>query len=432
MVKLLEIRALLRAYYQKFQLIVDPVLKFLAAFITFRAINNMLGYETRLTGFGVVFLISLLCAFVPSAVTVFLAMAVSLIHIFAINPILSILALLIFGILYLLFLRYTPQYGFVVIAIPVLYSVHMPYLIPLLAGIFASPVTVLSSTCGVAVLYLFRIMKEQAALHSDVALQDALAVYIDAFEQIIACKQILIVSAIFAVVIITVYVIRRLKMEYASEIALLAGGVVNVFGFLICNLRFGLAEEIGGMLLGTFLSLIVAFIALMFKRVLDYTAVENVQFEDDDYYYYVKAVPKIGIVIPERTIKQITDDSPEEDAELEELLDEITGEVTFAPRKGAVNRSKNRISKLLHAHKMELHVSKEWEELMENENRTADEPARPQSQRKSPENERKGAVLIKDDAPGNEETQEEGFLGLNDLLSSQREEKESEEENSDN
>ena len=30
---------------------------------------------------------------------------------------------------------------------------------------------------------------------------------------------------------------------------------------------------------------------------MDYTRTEKVQFEDDDYYYYVKAVPKIKVTV---------------------------------------------------------------------------------------------------------------------------------------
>ena len=37
----------------------------------------------------------------------------------------------------------------------------------------------------------------------------------------------------------------------------------------------------------------------------DYSRVERVQFEDDEYYYYVKAVPKMTFVTPERTVKKI-------------------------------------------------------------------------------------------------------------------------------
>ena len=46
------------------------------------------------------------------------------------------------------------------------------------------------------------------------------------------------------------------------------------------------------------------------KRVLDYTAIEHVQFEDDDFYYYVKAVPKIKISMTNHNIRVL---SPEDD-----------------------------------------------------------------------------------------------------------------------
>jgi len=47
------------------------------------------------------------------------------------------------------------------------------------------------------------------------------------------------------------------------------------------------------MILGTVISMLLVFVAQFFRVVLDYTSVEHVQFEDDDYYYYVKAVPKV-------------------------------------------------------------------------------------------------------------------------------------------
>ena len=38
----------------------------------------------------------------------------------------------------------------------------------------------------------------------------------------------------------------------------------------------------------------------------DYSRTEYVQFEDDEYYYYVKAVPKIAVAKPSKTVKKIT------------------------------------------------------------------------------------------------------------------------------
>ena len=37
----------------------------------------------------------------------------------------------------------------------------------------------------------------------------------------------------------------------------------------------------------------------------DYSRAENVQFEDDEYYYYVKAVPKVILSRPKKTVKKI-------------------------------------------------------------------------------------------------------------------------------
>ena len=50
-----------------------------------------------------------------------------------------------------------------------------------------------------------------------------------------------------------------------------------------------------------------ALVFQFFRLALDYTAVERVQFEDDDYFYYVKAVPKINLAVPERSVKKISE-----------------------------------------------------------------------------------------------------------------------------
>ena len=37
----------------------------------------------------------------------------------------------------------------------------------------------------------------------------------------------------------------------------------------------------------------------------DYSRTEYAQFEDDEYYYYVKAIPKNVIAEPKKTVKKI-------------------------------------------------------------------------------------------------------------------------------
>ena len=52
---------------------------------------------------------------------------------------------------------------------------------------------------------------------------------------------------------------------------------------------------------------------------LDYTGAVSLQFEDDEYYYYVKAVPKLKVAIKERQITRI---NPKEDESQTDNLQE--------------------------------------------------------------------------------------------------------------
>jgi hypothetical protein len=58
--------------------------------------------------------------------------------------------------------------------------------------------------------------------------------------------------------------------------------------------------------MGVFLSLIIELLVEFFCFMVDYTRIENVQFEDDDYYYYVKAVPKVSVSDSLRIVKTIS------------------------------------------------------------------------------------------------------------------------------
>ena len=60
---------------------------------------------------------------------------------------------------------------------------------------------------------------------------------------------------------------------------------------------------------------LIAFIIIAFVLSMDYKHTENVQFEDDDYYYYVKAIPKTKIAAPDRKVRSITGKGAKEAAE---------------------------------------------------------------------------------------------------------------------
>lgn len=350
MMGLLEVRAQIKNIYQRFQMIIDPVLKFVVGLLVFTQVNSQLGYDERFAKTSIVVLLSLISAVTPLAVLVFLVLALVLVHVLFASKFLALFVLFVFIILYCLFLRFTPRMGLAVVAIPVLAPLNLHYVVPMYLGLTKSPLSILPSICGVFLYHLFAVIKAAAARQVEMTMDDVIQLYTDVVDEIMKNTQMLITIFVFALVIITVYCVRKLSFEYAFEISVLAGMVVNILAFLIADLRFDVSVNVLILILMSILSAAIVLVANFFKRLLDYTAVERVQFEDDDYYYYVKAVPKINISMPKLDVKHINSkkDEPEqpdegtyeEDYEEEDYERDIRPSARPAGRNFAAGRDK--------------------------------------------------------------------------------------------
>ena len=118
-------------------------------------------------------------------------------------------------------------------------------------------------------------------------------------------KDLLLTIVVFAVVLIITHVIYRLSVEYSWYAAIIVGGLFEIILFLVGNVVLNASISIGEILLGSICAVIIAVVAQFFKTVVDYSRVENTQFEDEEYYYYVKAVPKIVMTKQQKNVKKI-------------------------------------------------------------------------------------------------------------------------------
>ena len=53
-------------------------------------------------------------------------------------------------------------------------------------------------------------------------------------------------------------------------------------------------------------SIVIALIIQFLYNVIDYTREETFEFEDEEYYYYVRAIPKVSVEEEEFNVTQIT------------------------------------------------------------------------------------------------------------------------------
>lgn len=304
MTQLLVLRERIKKFYQKYDLYINPAVKFLVALLVFIVLNNKLGYDSRLGRVPILLGLSVVCAFTPASVIVIIAAAFTIIQIYANSMFLAFLSVIILLIIYLLFVRFTPKQGYVLLAVPVLYMLNIPYAVPILLGLVATPLSIIPMSCGVFIYYYFNVIQQVATSTAGRnSIDDIMALYKTVVDGIIGNEFMLLTICIFAVVLLLTYFLRNLQANYAFEISIASGGVATIILFLVGDLVIDSSELIFKMIIGTILSCIIVYIVQFFRVTLEYSRVERVQFEDEQYYYYVKAVPKMNVTTPEMNVK---------------------------------------------------------------------------------------------------------------------------------
>ncbi len=94
-----------------------------------------------------------------------------------------------------------------------------------------------------------------------------------------------------------------MEVDYAWTLAIISGMIIEIAGLFVGYLVLGINGKTVVMLAGSIGSMLIAFILQFLFMNLDYARTERVQFEDDDYYYYVKAVPKKMVSVRDVQVK---------------------------------------------------------------------------------------------------------------------------------
>ncbi|MBR1693091.1 MAG: hypothetical protein IJ711_10040 [Lachnospiraceae bacterium] len=306
MTTLLELRENLRNFYSKYEIYITPFLKFLLAVICLYAINLNLGYMSRLGNPVIVLVVALMCSFLPFNLIVIVSAMFVLAHLYALSLESAVVALALFLLLFLLYFRFVPKDTLVVLLLPLAFACRIPYLVVFAIGLVGTPVSVISVACGVIVYYLIDFIRTNASAISSLEADNAIGKFRFIIDGMLGNKPMLVMIVAFGITVLIVYLLRRLSVDYAWTIALVAGSVTNIVLLLVGDLMFDTKVSIAPVLFGTVISFLLCKVFQFFVFNVDYTRTEYVQFEDDEYYYYVKAVPKNSVPKQKKTVKKIT------------------------------------------------------------------------------------------------------------------------------
>ena len=82
-----------------------------------------------------------------------------------------------------------------------------------------------------------------------------------------------------------------------GRISIITGGVAYVFIMLVGSFGMNLNATVAmvPLLICTIAAVLLALVLEFFAFGGDYSRAERLEYEDDEYFYYVKAVPKVAV-----------------------------------------------------------------------------------------------------------------------------------------
>lgn len=300
MMVLLEIKEYLKLFYAKFDVYIVSVAKFLLTLIALNMVNSDLGYMDKLTGTPIVLLVSLVCALLPWGTSAAVMALFMVGHFYEVSLELAGVALVILLIMFCLYIRFGNGDSVYMVLTFVLFSMNIPYVMPIIAGLAGGMVTAVPVGFGVILYYLVQFVNGNATALTSTGTDDMLVKFKFIIDSMINNRQMFLFIVAFALTIILVYIIRKLAIDFAWLVAVGAGAIVDAMILLIGEFMLDITITAGGIILGTFLAIVIGIVLQFFLFAVDYRRAEKVKFEDDDYVYFVKAVPKINVKLSKK------------------------------------------------------------------------------------------------------------------------------------
>lgn len=301
------IRERMQELYSRYSIVADKAVQFILAVMTFYIINNNVGFMKTLASPVVTLALAVIATFFPPIITVILATVLILVHMYSVSIAALIVTALIFLVMYIFYLRFTPKMAIVVLLTPLAFVLKIPVVIPISCALLLSPISMVAVGCGTVVYYMMAYMKKAASSMKGEALKGVMGQIGKYAKQVFQNKELWIVLVAFIICTLVVYTLRKQAIAHAWTIAVVIGVVVNIIVVAIGDVAMGVHASYGSLIIGSIGAAIVGVVLELFFFSVDYSRSENLQYEDDEYYYYVKAVPKIVVSTPEKTVKRINE-----------------------------------------------------------------------------------------------------------------------------
>ena len=289
---LLVLRERFKQIYVSHSLLVRKGAQFLLALLVFNLINSNIGFMKMASSVLCTVGLAVVCTFLPLAVMTAAATVLIVAHLYTLFMPIAGVTVILFLLMYIFYFRFTPEKSWLILLTVVAFGMKIPLVIPVIFGLLGTTVWIVPASCGILVYYLLYLIKASATALKGTDGTTMISTLTNFTKQFVGYQEMWVM--LFAVVI-GILVVNGIK----NRVCVIVGASGNISLGLHMSYTMMIFSGILGVVIGLFLEVIFFSV--------DYSRTENVQFEDDEYYYYVKAVPKVGVQMPEKQVKHITE-----------------------------------------------------------------------------------------------------------------------------
>lgn len=304
MAKFIRTRGRIRRFYGRHEIFLNRLFNGLLSFLILSVLSNYFGFAKILSHAWIVPLLSVLCAFLPVSGAALVMQVYLLIQLLSLSYGVSatLLAMLVFS--YALCAGYQARKSTYIVSITAWQRLHIPYLASMQAALLGGVQEVIVIVCGAVISFYLKEVYDNAALLKSGT--DALLPLVLLRDNLFGNPLFYIYVIAMAALFIVVYTIRTMNIRHAWVVAVTSGIVVEFILMLSGYLFIGQRSRIPELMVANLVTFLVGVATNYVVLDLDYTRIERVQFEDDEYYYYVTAVPKIRLAEEEKKVKRLS------------------------------------------------------------------------------------------------------------------------------
>ena len=314
MMALLVLETKLKNIYSKYSIWIKLLLKFIVGLSVALVVETTMPYNQTISDHSMLFafIVAFLCALTPDSIGVLIVSLVVILEVGATSYVLAFVFFAAVAIYILLFGRFDKGQSLFIVFLLVFWGFEQPFAVPIIAGLLVSVTYVPACITGVLLHYIIAGIKEyHVASLSSAETKSQVEGFRFLVDYIITNREMALYMLLFSVVLCVVYILRRGSYNYASYIAIAVGIIVTALGLITGDTFFETKTDLAKMLISMLIAAVLAVIVQFFRLNLNYSGVRMLQFHDDEYYYYVKAVPKIKVEAKDKTVTKIKDLEPD-------------------------------------------------------------------------------------------------------------------------